>query len=67
MEFFSENHEVFLEAKSKAFSIVYQIKKSDFLRLIHQNKHDYVKEKYIKILYKFSYDNRKYFVLFEIN
>ena len=42
MEFFSDNH-LLLDAQSRNFSLLYQIKKSDFLRLIIENKRDYVK------------------------
>jgi CRP-like cAMP-binding protein len=41
MEFFSEEN-FLLDAKSKSFSLLYQIRKEDFLNLVIENKKDYV-------------------------
>lgn len=42
MEFFADEN-ILLDAKSKSFSVLYQIRKTDFVDLVSENKKDYVK------------------------
>ena len=41
MEFFADEN-ILLDAKSKSFSVLYQIRKTDFIDLVSENKRDYV-------------------------